>query len=541
MRNNDTFYLSWRFLFSLLASFLVSLPFCRGALAFSTDTAAARLQIQGLPPLCAWLPAGRAKAAVLCIHGLGLHMGSYRELGETLCQKGIAVYAIDVRGFGEWHQHGQDKLDFEGSFADIGKTLDYIHSRNPDTPVLMLGESMGGAIALQAAAKFQDKVQALICSVPSGDRKSGLGADMHIGLRVLAGGFKQRFDVGSLIIDYATANETHRQLWANDPRSRKMFSPAELLTFQHFMDKNEAAAGTIKTMPVLFIQGTKDRLVLGSGTWDVYDHVVSANKKLALSMAAEHLIYENGQTSDEDLSYTLNWIDQVKNLAHAGEDRIPAEPLEGLAGLPKRPVEDSTPPAMLASVPAQTPRLIRRGDDLSYWIELKRGGQVYRCNNKIQFQSGDEIRFHLCSAADGFAYIFMQQGSTGGRAVLFPENATGTNNNMLASVDCAIPTRTYLKFDNNPGTEQLSLVFAKHQIDIDKAMNDPSTVMAYVSPDRSGAKDLVPTRMQIEWSDPKPVLMLGATGGVTGDAGIVKVSCHNSQDVLSLQIALEHK
>src|SRR5258708_3150676 len=41
-------------------------------------------------------------AALLCVHGLGLHAGSYEQFGKRMAEVGVPTYAIDVRGFGAW-------------------------------------------------------------------------------------------------------------------------------------------------------------------------------------------------------------------------------------------------------------------------------------------------------------------------------------------------------------------------------------------------------------------------------------------------------
>ena len=136
----------------------------------------------------------------------------------------------------------------------------------------------------------------------------------------------------------------------------------------------------------------------------------------------------------------------------------------------------------------------------------------------------------------------MQQGSGGGRAMLFPEQRTGTNNAIAGGKDCAIPTMTYLKFDENPGVEKVSLIFSKKQMNVDSVLRDPNTVTAYVSPDRTGAKDLVPTRMQLSWDDTAPVLMpkVESDSMLASHSSLVKVG-YAAEDTVALDIALEHK
>lgn len=200
---------------------------------------------------------------------------------------------------------------------------------------------------------------------------------------------------------------------------------------------------------------------------------------------------------------------------------------------------------------------------LAYWIELHRQGRVYRCNNKFAFRSGDAIRIHVIPNSDGYAYIFLKSGSRGDRAVLFPNPKSGTDNRVLGGHDYALPTAARLKFDDDAGTEILTLVLSRKPIDMNRHHGGGVTRTAYVSSGQSGAKDLVPTRMQLCWDDPAPVIIPGEIaaepeapdGGQPGasasepkclpadlnQAGMVTVIHDDPDEVLSVDIALEHR
>ncbi len=496
------------------------------------------------PPLSFWRPVrGRARAAMLCIHGLGLHRGTFAQFATAMANRDVAVYAVDVRGFGTWYQNGQPKLDFPASLLDVTKTLKDIRAQYPDAPIFLLGESMGGAVALQAAAQNADMVAGLISSVPSNDRFGGLGGDLHVTLRILAGGFKERFDVGSHVVQYATAKQDLRDLWKNDPRGRNNFSPAELMTFQSFMKQNFDVAKQVKQLPVLIIQGARDKLVHPSGTWDVWEHLATPNLDIALSSNAEHLIFEYGQFSSDDLRFVSNWID--KRLA-----KEIAEDVKLATVKPGTSVNQPEHPSDV--IPASATSATSNGADklaITYWIELMRDGKRFRCNNKIAFKSGDEIRLHVRANVDGFAYILLKAGTTGKHAVLFPDDQTGRFNRIGAQHDIALPTKSWLRFDNNPGQERVSVIFSRRPLD--PSVQNSSLLTAFVSPDRTGAKDLVPTRMELSWGDPNPVIMpssmsnntalASAQGGEQGlETNLVKVSFANPEGVLSVDVALDH-
>ena len=68
------------------------------------------------------------RAVILCVHGLGLHNGTYADFGKRMARLGYAVYAIDMRGFGSFQEaSGLGRVDFDGCLADIKSTLKVLH------------------------------------------------------------------------------------------------------------------------------------------------------------------------------------------------------------------------------------------------------------------------------------------------------------------------------------------------------------------------------------------------------------------------------
>ena len=136
----------------------------------------------------------------------------------------------------------------------------------------------------------------------------------------------------------------------------------------------------------------------------------------------------------------------------------------------------------------------------------------------------------------------MKESSSGKSAVLFPGEQTGENNYFLVGKDYALPTASWLKFDKHPGIERISLVFARERIDCAAAISG-RYVTAYVSNDATSSKDLVPTRMQLSWGDPTPVIIPDDAQEPRSQkqAGLVKVTSSRPESVLSVDVALSHK
>jgi alpha-beta hydrolase superfamily lysophospholipase len=264
-----------------------------------------------IAPCLSWVDYDKKpKAVILCVHGLGLHNGTYADFGKRMSQLGYAVYAIDMHGFGSFMEaNGRQRVDFDSDLQDIRATLKVLHRAHPGLPVFILGESMGGAIALRACAIYPDLCDGLISSVPAGDRFKQGKTELKVAFHYLEGRNKP-FNVGKGVIEQATQKPELRDAWGNDPLARMSVSPKELMQFQHFMNQNHEMAKLITTKPVLMVQGCQDKLVRPEGTVELFNELSTPDRKLELISNAEHLIFEENQFNDQAIETVTNWLDQ---------------------------------------------------------------------------------------------------------------------------------------------------------------------------------------------------------------------------------------
>jgi alpha-beta hydrolase superfamily lysophospholipase len=269
---------------------------------------AAEFRMRSLP-LIQWKPADKARAAILCIHGLGLENRAFTSFGREMAQRGYSVYALDVRGFGAWQStQGQEDVQFKETLKDIGSVLTLISRRENGLPTFLLGESMGGAIALRGAADYGNSIAGVISSVPSAerfqDRRMGLTVAFH-----LLQGKNKPFRVGDMVTDQATKNEALAERWKADSKAKMDMSPKELIKFAVFMRTTKGECEKI-TCPVFVIQGLKDRLVKPQGSYDLFEAVKGADKNLLLLGTAEHLIFETFTPSKLLVDALCTWMDE---------------------------------------------------------------------------------------------------------------------------------------------------------------------------------------------------------------------------------------
>lgn len=119
-------------------------------------------------PLRRWTLEGvKPRAVVIALHGFNDYSNFFADPGAFLAAQGIMTYAFDQRGFGAAPSPG-----FWPGIAALRKDLETIvtlvRSRHSDTPLYLLGASMGGAVVLVTARQSPTlNVDGVILSAPA--------------------------------------------------------------------------------------------------------------------------------------------------------------------------------------------------------------------------------------------------------------------------------------------------------------------------------------------------------------------------------------
>ncbi|EPJ81172.1 lysophospholipase [Pseudomonas sp. Lb2C1-1] len=99
-----------------------------------------------------WLPETAPLAVIMLAHGMAEHSGRYARLAQALCDEGYGVCAVDLRGHGKTGEeailgHFADEDGWLKVVGDLASLNHHIVQQYPDTPILLLGHSMGSYIA----------------------------------------------------------------------------------------------------------------------------------------------------------------------------------------------------------------------------------------------------------------------------------------------------------------------------------------------------------------------------------------------------------
>jgi len=252
------------------------------------------------------------KAILVIIHGLGEHSGRYGNLIDALQNKGIAIYALDHRGFGR----SGGKRGYVDSFMDyiydMKIFVNMIKDKHPNKPVIMLGHSMGGVLALKYALTHAEDLDALILSspglvpaikVPAWKKNLAIFLSSKIPSLTMPSGL----DATTISRD----KEVVKQYLA-DPLVHDKVTPRFYVEMMNTIDECINRCGEIMH-PLLLFHGTADALVLDEASKIVYQKASSKDKTLKLF---EGLYHETMNELEPDrkkvLKLVAEWI-----VAHA--------------------------------------------------------------------------------------------------------------------------------------------------------------------------------------------------------------------------------
>lgn len=268
--------------------------------------------VPGHPPALYWKPDGKPKATVLCLHELGFYGGVFDDLGKRLASQGMAVYAIDERGFGGWSSiPGKDtQMDMKMIVQDIKDSAEVIRKLHPGTPLFLLGEAMGGSLVLKVAADYPTLANGVITAAPSGDHYNTTKNYSAVAANIIKAGPGEGCDYGEQLMESATPRADLRQAFLQDPKVRMDLAPRELMACQFFMYKTKGMAKQIKNTPVLVVHGEKDGESKESGSADIYNALKTKDKEYLKLPDGDHYTYEDVNVSSKAFDSTLAWIEK---------------------------------------------------------------------------------------------------------------------------------------------------------------------------------------------------------------------------------------
>ncbi|MEG9545070.1 lysophospholipase [Mannheimia sp. HC-2023] len=248
------------------------------------------------------IPTARPKAVVVISHGLASHSGVFGDFAKTLNQNDIAVYRFDHRGHGK--SDGRDSIHIKSYFEmveDLRLVVQKAKSKHPNTPVFVLGHSMGGHISALYGTKYPHDVNGFILA--AGVLRYN---QMNFG-HLPRPEPKDSFVSGAVAMTTLNLPFNGEGLsLGGDPLMLEKFSVSFPNSFQegikYLKDNDDKFVA-----PVMLVSGDADLYVVPKDAIDFYNETNSVDKSLRLYPNIGHMLMldSTGKLITQDI---VNWI-----------------------------------------------------------------------------------------------------------------------------------------------------------------------------------------------------------------------------------------
>lgn len=217
-------------------------------------------------PARLWRPAGPPCGVILALHGFADSRDGWAEPAPFFTRAGYLLVAPDQRGFGgtatRGHWAGAARM-----VDDAAELVAQLRASHPGTPVIVMGESMGGAVALLLAAGPNPPQDATVLLAPAvwsrAELDPAVTATLWLAVHVAPGWAPGQGQLGRDI--FPSDNIPALLALGRDPLTLRRQSIAMLNGLATLMDDAQRAAPDLHGR-VLMLSGRRDQLVPGIPT-----------------------------------------------------------------------------------------------------------------------------------------------------------------------------------------------------------------------------------------------------------------------------------
>ncbi|MBF0093631.1 MAG: alpha/beta hydrolase [Alphaproteobacteria bacterium] len=273
-------------------------------------------------PLRCWKPVHDGpRAVVLALHGFNDYANAFETAGRHLAERGHAVYAYDQRGFGA-SPHAGLWAGTGPMVRDLGDAVAELRRLHPGVPLFLLGDSMGGAVVMTAAAGPEaPKADGLILVAPAVWGRSTMPLLYRTALFLTSRTVPWlRLSGRGLNIMPSDNIEMLRAL-GRDPLIIKETRVDTLLGLVDLMDEALASASRLP-VPALLLYGEKDEVIPKNAVESVVDRLPrdGGQRRVALYPDGYHMLLRDLK-AEVALDDIASWIAAPDAPLPSGADR----------------------------------------------------------------------------------------------------------------------------------------------------------------------------------------------------------------------------
>jgi alpha-beta hydrolase superfamily lysophospholipase len=257
------------------------------------------------------------RATLMILHGTVDHSGVYKELATTyLNPQGIAVFAMDMRGWGLSDGESMYFYDMDTYIADVENFYNMFHTMERYRTVtsrFLLGKSLGGTLAAFCAAQFPRYWTGLIGlsgAFNPVSRAARVPSPLAMSILRSLSGWIPKMPLRKMFQDEAiVADASALQAWRNDVLcSKDMIRVGYAVEVFRCTREIEKTIAPSIDIPMLLLWGEDDLVVDISGHEMMKALGKSQDKELKRYPGGRHNLLQEPSLTDQVSQDILDWI-----------------------------------------------------------------------------------------------------------------------------------------------------------------------------------------------------------------------------------------
>jgi alpha-beta hydrolase superfamily lysophospholipase len=256
-----------------------------------------------------WHPVDKPRACVAILHGAGGHSGqsTFTYLIEDLVASGYSLYGLDLRGFGRSGGKRCSINRWEEYRDDLTSFLGQIREKENNRSIFIIGQSLGGLIALEFVLHHPREINGVIVSAPVLSVPN-LSPVKRTLAQMMSPFFPHLMVSAKLDITGLSRDSEQTKKILDDPLIDLRLSPRLSTETLYALRWTTLNAHNFK-VPIMIIHGTADPLMPPEGSRTFFEHLTIEDKILKLYEGGYHQSFID-VNRNEVIRDVVNWLNQ---------------------------------------------------------------------------------------------------------------------------------------------------------------------------------------------------------------------------------------
>ena len=226
----------------------------------------------------AWHPDDeRPRALLIAVHGLGSHGYTMKNIGEYFAERGIAVFAPDMRGFGHYPGRKGHVMSFDEYIEDMYNIVMQVKDVYLNKLTYLFGHSLGGQHVIRYVTTYPKAVDGIILSCPAVSQTLEIGFGKYAAGRILSIFNVKRYFSSDLDLGEASHDPEAVKELEEDPLRFEFVTPRFGIEGLKCMKRAMGSAPEIM-LPVFVQQAGDDTSVDPEKTKEFFETLASPDK-----------------------------------------------------------------------------------------------------------------------------------------------------------------------------------------------------------------------------------------------------------------------